>query len=173
MIKILLKVWISLFQISFLKYFPSIDTLKKLITIRYLLNQTSGLQEFEYPNLNKWLNNTNPTNLVLSRPSMSKPGTTYQYNTAATHLLSVIISKASKMETAKFADKYLFGHLSISDYKWGKLKDGFNDGGGLSLWMRTDDIAKIGVLLLNNGKIRNQQIVPKEWIDQLFNKGNK
>ena len=158
-------------------FFPEIlssnDTLKKLITIRYLLNQTSGLQEFEYPNLNKWLNNTNPTNLALSQPLISKPGTTYQYNTAATHLLSVIISKASEMETAKFADKYLFGPLSISDYKWGKLKDGFNDGGGLSLWMRTGDIAKIGVLLLNNGKIRNQQIVPKQWIDQLFNKENK
>jgi CubicO group peptidase (beta-lactamase class C family) len=149
------------------------DTLKKEITIRHLLDQTSGLRDFEYPQLSKWVTNANPSNLVLSQPIVSKPGKTYQYNTAATHLLSVIISKATRTETEKFAKENLFEPLAISNYKWEKLKDGYNDGGGLSLWMKTDDLAKIGQLLLNNGEMNMQQIVSKQWVNMLFEKENK
>ena len=129
-------------------FFPQLlsdkDTLKKEITIRHILNQTSGLQDFEYPQLDKWLTDNNPSELIFEQPLVSNPGTTYQYNTAATHLLSVIISKATKIETAKFAEEYLFKPLSITNYKWEKLKDGYNDGGGLSLWMKTDDSDRLG-----------------------------
>ena len=159
------------------EFFPQLlsdkDTLKKEITIRHILNQTSGLQDFEYPQLDKWLTDTNPSALLIEQPLVSKPGTTYQYNTAATHLLSVIISKTAKMETAKFAEKYLFKPLSITSYKWDKLKDGYNDGGGLSLWMKTDDLIKIGQLLLNNGEINHTQIVSKQWVSNLFKNENK
>ncbi len=159
------------------EFFPQLfsdkDTLKKEITIRHILNQTSGLQDFEYPQLDKWLTNSNPSGFIIEQPLVSNPGTTYQYNTAATHLLSVIISKTAKIETAKFAEEYLFKPLSITSYKWDKLKDGYNDGGGLSLWMRTDDLIKIGQLLLNNGIINHTQIVSKQWIDKLFDKENK
>jgi CubicO group peptidase (beta-lactamase class C family) len=158
-------------------FFPQIlsdsDTIKKTISIRHLLNQTSGLKDFEYPQLDKWLTDANPSDLIIAQPLVSKPGATYQYNTAATHLLSVIISKATQMETAKFADDNLFKPLGIKNYKWEKLKDGYHDGGGLSLWMKTDDLAKIGQLLIKNGEIKNQQIVSKQWINQLFEKENK
>ena len=158
-------------------FFPQIlsdkDTLKKEITIRHLLNQTSGLKDFEYPHLDKWLTDTNPSNLIITQPLVSIPGTAYQYNTAATHLLSVVISKATQMEIAAFADKYLFMPLAITDYKWGKLNDGYYDGGGLSLWMRTYDLAKIGQLLINKGEINNRQLISNQWISQLFKNKNK
>jgi CubicO group peptidase (beta-lactamase class C family) len=158
-------------------FFPQIlsnkDTIKKEITIRHLLNQTSGLKDFEYPQIDKWLNDTNPSKLIIAQPLVSKPGTIYQYNTAATHLLSVIISKATQKETANFADENLFKPLNITNYKWEKLQDGYNDGGGLSLWMKTDDLAKIGQLLISDGEVNNKQIVSKQWINQLFEKENK
>ena len=158
-------------------FFPQLlldeDTLKKEITIHHILNQTSGLQDFEYPHLDKWLTDANPSALLIGQPLVSNPGTIYQYNTAATHLLSVIISKASKMETAKFAEEYLFKPLSITNYKWGKLNDGYNDGGGLSLWMKTDDLVKIGQLLMNKGEINHKLIVSKQWVNQLFENSNK
>jgi CubicO group peptidase (beta-lactamase class C family) len=160
-----------------INYFPELmsdkDTLKKAITIRHLLNQTSGIKDFEFPQLDKWVNDSNPTSLTLSQPLATKPGTAYQYNTAATHLLSAIISKSSKMETQKFADENLFKPLGITNYKWEKLKDGYDDGGGLSLWMKTDDLGKIGQLLLRGGEINNQKIISKQWINQLFEKENK
>jgi len=158
-------------------FFPEIlndkDTLKNQITIRHLLTQTSGLKDFEYPQLDKWVNDFNPTNLILSQPLITKPGIVYQYNTAATHLLSAIIHKVSNVQTAKFAEDNLFNLLGVTTYKWGKLKDGYNDGGGLSLWMKTDDLAKIGELLLNYGKYNNQQVISEQWVNELFSKENK
>lgn len=158
-------------------FFPQIlsdrDTLKREITIRQLLNQTSGLKDFEYPHLDKWLTDADPSDLIIAQPLVSYPGKAYQYNTAATHLLSVIISKATQMETASFADANLFKPLGITNYKWDKLKDGYNDGGGLSLWMKTYDLIKIGQLLLSGGKINDRQIISKQWINQLFEKRNK
>jgi CubicO group peptidase (beta-lactamase class C family) len=158
-------------------FFPKIlddkDPSKKKITIRHLLNQTSGLKDFEYPRIEKWLADSNPSNLVISQPLVSEPGSAYHYNTAGTHLLSVIISKATQMETAAFAAKNLFKPLHIDHYKWEKLNDGYHDGGGLSLWMKTDDLAKIGQLVLNKGKINNTQIVSAQWVSELFKKENK
>ncbi|MES2419107.1 MAG: hypothetical protein V4541_13045 [Bacteroidota bacterium] len=63
--------------------------------------------------------------------------------------------------------------MGITLYKWDKLKDGYNDGGGLSLWMRTADLVKIGELLLKNGKYKDQQIVSEKWVTELFNIENK
>lgn len=158
-------------------FFPQIlsdeDATKKEITIRHLLNQTSGLKDFEYPELEKWITDTNPSNLFIEQPMVSKPGTTYEYNTAGVHLLSVIISKATQMETATFADITLFKALNITNYKWEKLNDGYHDGGGLSLWMKTNDLVTIGQLLLNKGQINNTQVVSKQWVTQLFSNENK
>jgi CubicO group peptidase (beta-lactamase class C family) len=158
-------------------FFPQIlndkNDKKKEITIRHLLNQTSGLKDFEYPRIEKWLADPNPSNLILSQPLVSEPGSTYQYNTAGTHLLSVILSKVTQMETAIFADENLFKPLNIENYKWEKLNDGYHDGGGLSLWMKADDLVKIGQLLLSEGQYHNTQIVSKQWVSELFRKENK
>ena len=160
------------------EFFPEInndsDTLKKQITIRHLLNQTSGLQSEDVTKIESWTNNADPVKFVLSPPLSSKPGEVYKYNSAATHLLSVIISKATNQNTEQFARESLFQPLGITHYKWEKLNYGYYDGGGLlSIWMKSDDLLKIGQLILNNGKWKDKQIITKKWVAELLNKNNK
>ena len=80
--------------------------------------------------------------------TLAHSGAAWHYNNAASHLLSVIITKATKMDTRAFADKYLFGPLGITHYEWAKMKDGYYDGSGLlSIRMRSLDMLKKGTAI--------------------------
>lgn len=151
-------------------FFPQLlkDTAKSKISIRHLLDQTSGLPDYEWPKLTEWRENANPTAFILSQPMVSSPGTKFQYNTAATHILSGIISKATKTGTANYADEHLFKPLGITNYQWGKLNDGFDDGGGMFVSMRTEDMAKIGNLLLHKGVYQGKKLIPEKWLNEVF-----
>ncbi|MFO7445660.1 MAG: serine hydrolase [Ignavibacteriaceae bacterium] len=160
------------------EYFPEInfedDTLKKQITIRHLLNQTSGLRAENIIDLEGWINSPNHVEYVLSFPLNSIPGELYNYNSAASHLLSVILQRAAKQSTEQFAADNLFKPLGIVHFKWEQLNDGYFDGGGLlSIWMRGDDLLKLGQLILNKGKWNNRHLVSEGWINELLNKSNK
>jgi CubicO group peptidase (beta-lactamase class C family) len=154
------------------EFFPELlkDSSKSKISIRHLLDQTSGLQEYEWPKILQWLNDANPTEFILSQPLAAQPGTKFQYNTAATHILSAILTKATKTGTASYANDHLFKPLGITDYQWGRLNDGYDDGGGVAVSMRSEDMAKIGNLLLHKGTLNGRQLIPEKWINLLFSK---
>ena len=74
-----------------------------------------------------------------------------------------IIFRVSGLRADKFAERYLFGPLGISDYYWWKYPNGtVQTGGGLSL--RSRDMAKIGQLLLDGGRWHGKQIVSEAWV---------
>ncbi len=143
------------------------NTAKKRITIRHLMNHTSGLADYEDERMPEWLTDANPSAFLLSKPLVYEPGSTYRYNSPATHLLSAIITKATQMETVAFANEYLFKPLGIITYTWEKLPDGFYDGAGITLGLRTVDLAKIGNLVLHKGKINGVTIVSEQYIASL------
>jgi hypothetical protein len=128
------------------------DARKQSITIRMVMNQASGLYHEDLTRLRTYLELQNPSGYVLSAPLAAEPGKEWHYNNAASHLLSLIITKTTHMDTKSFADKYLFGPLGITQYEWAKMKDGYYDGSGLlSIRMRQADMLKIGELILKNG----------------------
>ncbi|MEW7277561.1 serine hydrolase [Aquimarina sp. 2201CG1-2-11] len=155
------------------KYFPDefenlTNKSKETITIRHLLNQTSGLSWKGYLEHEAWKQSSNPVSFVLEKNLENEPGTAYNYNSGATHLLSVIISKATNMTTLEFANETLFKHLHIDLVDWKKRNDGYYDGSGLGLKMKPGDLMKIGQLLEKNGVWEKEQLVSKKWIEKLF-----
>ncbi len=101
---------------------------------------------------------------ILDKPMERDPGTQWDYNSGASHLLSVILQNKTGMNTVDYADKYLFTPLNITDYHW------WNDSAGITmgcygLWLQSIDMAKIGYLYLNNGTWNGTPIVPKEWVE--------
>jgi len=156
-------------------YFPELnndsDPRKRRIKIRDIMNQASGLwhENLETPNgIPDYLKLDDQTKYVLDQPMLSDPGAVFHYNNAATHLLSAILTKATRQSTLAFAQAYLFGPLHIKNVQWDKMKDGYYDGCGLlSLHLTTDDMNRIGTLLLTQGEFEHRQVVPKAWIDQI------
>ena len=94
---------------------------------------------------------------------VSSPGKEFNYNGGLSVLLGEIIKRASGLNAEKFSEKHLFGPLGISHYRWLKYNDGSIDTGG-GLLLRSRDMAKIGQIVLGNGKVEDKQIVSKQWI---------
>lgn len=153
------------------------------ITVRHLLNMTAGIEwdenraasdpRHDYFAMRRggdWIRYVFNKNLV------TPPGQKFNYNGGLSALLGEIIRRASGLDAEKFSEKYLFSPLGISHYSWLKYNDGsINTGGGLLLKSR--DMAKIGQMMLNNGKHNGKQIVSEKWITEstknhVFNKLN-
>jgi CubicO group peptidase (beta-lactamase class C family) len=136
---------------------------RQKITIRHLLTMTSGykLHSSElYQTKNRLLED-------LQRDLAYKPGEKFQYDPANANILAGIIKNKSGLHADEFAQKYLFEPLGIKSYNWEDEKqNGFPLMQG-SLQLRPYDMIKIGLLLANDGKYEDRQIISKEWITKL------
>ncbi|MES2276862.1 MAG: serine hydrolase [Bacteroidota bacterium] len=155
-------------------FFPQLktdkDKRKQQITLRQVMNQASGLYHEDLEKLGDWLHIADPANYVIKAPLTSDPGKVFHYSNAASHLLSVILTKSTRMDTKAFADKYLFGPLNIKSYEWEKMRDGYYDGSGLlSIRLRSADMLKLGLLVLHKGKYGKAQVVSQAWVNATIN----
>ncbi|MBT8366104.1 MAG: beta-lactamase family protein, partial [Deltaproteobacteria bacterium] len=96
-------------------------------------------------------------------PMAEEPGSRFEYSNCLTLLLSAIIQKATKQKTFDFMQQYLFGPLGIIDVKWATAPLNINVGYG-RMWLTPHDMAKIGLLYLNNGRWGDRQIISEKWI---------
>jgi CubicO group peptidase (beta-lactamase class C family) len=134
---------------------------------------SSGLEWYEWGNYgsnnneyNNWWRSQDQITYLLYRNISSAPESYFNYNSAGSHLLSIIVSQAADMSTEEFAKQYLFDPLGINSSGWIKDKRGYNNGGaGLSI--TPYDMQKIGNLLLNRGLYKNRRIVSDNWIDEM------
>jgi CubicO group peptidase (beta-lactamase class C family) len=100
---------------------------------------------------------------VLDLPMATDPGDTWVYNSGASHLLSAIIQQLSGTTTIDFAETRLFQPLGINHYWWELDPDGIPNGGaGLLLTPR--DMAKLGLLYLENGRWDDQLIISADYV---------
>jgi CubicO group peptidase (beta-lactamase class C family) len=157
-------------------WFPQLkndpDKRKQDITLRQVMNQASGLYHEDLERINgiaDFLALPDPAGFVLQAPLLSTPGSVFHYNNAATHLLSLILTKSCGTDILSFAKKNLFDPLGITTLQWEKMKDGYYDLSGLqNIRLRTTDLIKIGSLLLHEGRYGQQQVLPRQWVTQIL-----
>ena len=147
---------------------PGISPEKAGIKIRHLLTMSGGFAGSELASANEynaWISSSNQVQWIMNKNLVAAPGQRFNYNSAALHLLSVILTRASGLSTRDFAKKYLFDPLGITQYGWEKDKQGYYNGAaGLNITPR--DMIKIGQLILNRGEYNGQRIISSAWIDQ-------
>ena len=150
---------------------PSLDTLPSIfssVKIRHLLTMSSGFYSDELSTVytyNIWIESPNQFQYLLDSRLTYEPGRQFSYSSAAFHLLSIILSQATKMQTSDFAKKYLFEPLGIGERNWEKDNQGFNNGSA-GLVLSPADMVKIGQLILNHGEYNGKRIVSSQWIDR-------
>ncbi|MFW9958533.1 MAG: serine hydrolase domain-containing protein [Candidatus Odinarchaeota archaeon] len=152
--------------------FSNVDERKEQMTLWDLLTMRSGLpwDETTYP-LNDVrndvyqvsFNSSGGVQYVLDKPMEFNPGTTFLYNTGASHLLSGIVQETTGMTTLEFATENLFNPLNISPVYWFTDAKGVNFG-GYDLQLKPLDMAKFGYLYLNNGTWETEELLSEEWV---------
>ena len=148
----------------------NIDDRKRKMTIRHLLTMTAG---FEW---NENLSYSEPRNdcsqmeasfdwiqYVINKPMAFEPGTSFNYNSGASELLSYIFRKATGKDIEEYASKNLFSPLGIDHYFWKRIPTGLVDTEG-GLYLSATDLAKIYYLFLEEGNWNGMQLVTREWV---------
>ena len=101
----------------------------------------------------------------LSHPVPYKPGTHFLYNSPATYMLSAIVQKVTGQTVLDYLQPRLFAPLGIERPTWVTSPEGIN-AGAYGLNVRTEDIAKLGLLYLQRGNWNGAQILPAAWVDE-------
>lgn len=143
-------------------YFPSLkDTNKGEITIRNILNHTSGIVTLGHDAVLGSVDDC--IKYVLSLELESSPGESSRYNNEAVALISEIVEKASGQPLDTYLSKRLFEPLAITNWSWEKDKKGTPYAYyGLSLTGK--DFAKVGQLFLQKGIWNEKRVLSERWI---------
>jgi CubicO group peptidase (beta-lactamase class C family) len=141
------------------------------ISPRMLLTMTSGFHTNEqlpytHPNNTERLMAiaADPYRSVLERKLTAIPGARWAYSGGDTMLLSRILQNASGQTLTAFAEDNLFKPLGITTYRWMALKASGETAAYGGLKLRPRDMAKLGLLVLQQGRYDGKQIVSQEWI---------
>jgi len=149
------------------------DEMKAKLRLHHLLSMTSGIEwdEDTYPygdsrnDATRMARAVDPVKFILSRPIVREPGTQFQYSGANPMLLSAILQEATGERVVDYARQYLFAPLEIRQYGWDSYEDGHtNTDGGLAL--RPRDMAKIGLLMLDEGRWDGVQMLSPQWVSE-------
>jgi len=103
--------------------------------------------------------------MFLALPIEHKPGTKFVYNTVATYMLSAIVQKVTGEKVIDYLYPRLFRPLGITGAEWSTSPTGINTG-GWGLFIKTEDMAKMGQFFLQKGKWNGKQILPEAWFDE-------
>ena len=101
----------------------------------------------------------------LSYPVVHAPGKVFVYNDLASYMLSAIVQRVSGQKVCDYLTPRLFRPLGIGGIKWQESPQGINCG-GWGLFLKTEDMAKIGQLLLQNGMWEGKRILPAWWVGE-------
>ena len=138
----------------------------KDMTVRDLLTMTCG-HDVE-PSLRDAAQHDWVT-LFLAHPVEHKPGTFYLYNSLGTYVLSAIVQQVTGQKVVDYLTPRLFEPLHISKPRWEESPQGINCG-GWGLYLTTEDLAKMGQLLLQKGEWNGKQLIPAEWVAEMSKK---
>lgn len=136
------------------------------MTVRHLLTMTCG-HEKEANAVRA--EGTEWEKGFLAHPVTYKPGTVYCYNSLGTYMLSAIVQKVTGQKLVDYLNPRLFEPLGIDGVRWLESPSGVNTG-GWGLYLKTEDLAKMGLLLLQKGKWNGKQVLPAEWVKEMSSK---
>ncbi|MEX2574793.1 MAG: serine hydrolase [Balneolaceae bacterium] len=143
------------------------DRGKASITIQDLLTMRSGLQTTSFIYYGEWISSDDWVRFVLDRPLIQERGGRMVYSTGSSHLLSVILTKASGKNTFEFANEYLLGPMGIEMDPWERDPQGYFLGGN-DMALTPRDMLKIGQLVMAAGSYNGEQLVSEKWIRDSF-----
>ena len=143
------------------------DRAHRSITVENLLTETSGLHIAVVNEGATAVVPVDPNSAVqaLGLPLDDPPGTTFAYSQRNVDLLAYVLELAVGEPLQQFAQRELFDPLGIarSDYYWARDRSGHTYGYA-HLMLPPDDLAKLGLLVSNDGRWGATPVVSREYL---------
>lgn len=147
------------------------SVLKQSITLRDSLTMQSGLAcddwiEASIGHEDKMYQSHSWLSFWSSLPISHTPGNHFSYCTGNVIAAGNVLADFKQRAIPEFADETLFSPLGITNASWASTPDGDTDTGG-HLKIGLNDMHKLGLLVLNQGRWNNQQLISPDWIAQI------
>jgi len=143
------------------------DPRKEEIRLRDLLTMQTGLETTSFANYGAWVSSGDWAWDQLRRPLRCDPGSCHSYSTGTTHLLSVILTRASGRSLRRYMRDELLEPMDIPLGEWDRDPQG-NYLGGNNMPLRPRDLLKLGQLFADRGWFGGQPLVPEAWVEEAW-----
>ena len=147
---------------------PLSDPRKTQITVKQLLNHTSGIcpEAVGAPNDGSWEYVLGISGDLRTQKLAFEPGTGCGYSTHALAHAALVCETVTGKPYDQFAIEHLFKPIGIEHWWFQYYEGGKNIGRHPShgLGMPARDLARIGYCLLQNGKWEQKQIIPQWFV---------
>ena len=137
------------------------------ILLKHLLAMQSGMDDHPLAGV---VFSTNMVKYSLDRDVLRPPETAFSYSNEDSMLLGEILENATGLSVQDYADKKLFDILDVEDKWWTDQAGNTVTYAGLD--MNPRDFAKFGLMVAQDGKWENKEVVSSEWLETATNNYN-
>jgi CubicO group peptidase (beta-lactamase class C family) len=152
-----------------LDFFPSYATAEVRhnvagLKLRHVLAMATG-HAVDTMTLMRALPEEDWVKIFLESPIVYPPGSRFLYNSGASFVLAVIVASRTGRQPLDYLAPRLFEPLGIPLPPWEANPRGINLGAS-GLRLRTEDVAKFGLLYLRRGLWGDRRILSERWVDE-------
>lgn len=157
-----------------MEFFPELadritDPRKGQITIRDLLQMRAGYPDDEFTRDKfdalflsddwHWLPH------IVDFPLTGEPGGEFAYSNLTSHILAVIVARATNSDLESYGQQNLFSQIDTEVGGWNRDADGYNFG-SFELSVTARDMAKFGLAYLDGGEYDGKRVLPADWVGE-------
>jgi len=145
----------------------------KSLTLKNLVTMEAGLDWNEHysspftPNAKAYYGNSLAES-VLDIPVKETPGKKFEYQSGSAQLLGFAIRQAVNMPLSSFASKKLWNPLGMEQDAYWTTDEARMEKTFCCIHSNSRDFAKLGQLILNDGKVDSLQIINKNYIQKMI-----
>ncbi len=144
------------------------------VSVRQLLTMTSGVQwneDYADPNSDvAKFNNHQPADgqealvsYMRQLPRDAAPGTRWLYSTGETNLVGTLVQRATQKSLASYLSEKIWIPAGMEQQATWILSKTGKEIGGCCVQAAARDYARMGLFILNGGKVNGESIVPEGW----------
>ena len=131
----------------------------RAMSVEDLLTMRSGVLFGEAESLTE----TDWVRGFLNSAARGEPGSAFHYNSLNTYMLAAIVCRKTGGTLSDFLQERLFTPLGITDTLWETCPAGIEKG-GWGLYIRPEDMAKLGQLVMDEGRWNGRQLISRDYI---------
>jgi len=140
-------------------------TPSEAVTVRHLLSNDSGREWSPRIDYVQLLRAPDRTAFAVGLTQVQSPGTVWAYNNSAIQTLQRVVQEATGQDVTTFAQQRLFEPLGMTHTTMTT-----DAAGNAQMFMGVQstcrDLARFGLLMLNDGRWGDEQIVSAEWVEE-------